>query len=155
MQRRLDYRMGEGILLLGHDLEADGSVTLYWQSQAPGKTSYTIFVHAIDASGQPFGHWGQATPSPLACMARPQASGCRCLTAPAPRAATRRCCKYEAWPGPVCVGARQASPDVGLMACILGAACRAQTGDRMRRGRQKEAEWVQTGRGKPRPYLFR
>jgi hypothetical protein len=52
MQHRLDYRFGEGILLLGYDVEAGRGVTLYWQSQTPVNTSYTVFVHVLDADGR-------------------------------------------------------------------------------------------------------
>jgi hypothetical protein len=55
MQHLLDYRFGEGILLLGFDDEEGESVTLYWQSQTPVKTSYTVFVHVLDASGRLIG----------------------------------------------------------------------------------------------------
>ena len=37
--------------LLGYDLTADG-ITFYWQALAETNTSYTVFVHTLDANGQ-------------------------------------------------------------------------------------------------------
>jgi len=53
----LDYALGDGVLLLGHDLSgtrvAPGgtlTVTLYWRS-APLAEDYTVFVHLVSADG--------------------------------------------------------------------------------------------------------
>jgi hypothetical protein len=58
-QYRLDMRLGESILLVGADLPQRTvqpgdklPVTLYWQCAAPVETSYTVFVHLLDAEGQ-------------------------------------------------------------------------------------------------------
>lgn len=53
-----DYRLGETIRLLGYDLQhTDGTLqaTLHWQAtRAPG-ADYTVFVHLLDAGGNPLG----------------------------------------------------------------------------------------------------
>ena len=58
-QYPLNLSLGESIQLLGYDLpQAEVSpgghveLTLYWRCQAPVDTSYTVFVHLLDASGQ-------------------------------------------------------------------------------------------------------
>lgn len=56
---------GEGITLLGYDLRADGAaatVVFHWQAQAVMDTSYTLFVHLLDATGR---IWAQADSLPV------------------------------------------------------------------------------------------
>ncbi len=52
----LSIRLGEGVALLGYDLETQQArpggtlrLTLYWQALAPMDKSYTVFVHLLDA----------------------------------------------------------------------------------------------------------
>ncbi len=51
---RLDYRLGDHITLLGYELgKTDPAMlTLYWRAEAPVEGAYTVFVHALDASGE-------------------------------------------------------------------------------------------------------
>ncbi|MEP7200506.1 MAG: glycosyltransferase family 39 protein, partial [Chloroflexota bacterium] len=46
----LDANFGDAITLRGYDLTATG-ITLYWQARQPIADDYTVFVHALDASG--------------------------------------------------------------------------------------------------------
>ncbi|MFN8459548.1 MAG: hypothetical protein U0401_33695 [Anaerolineae bacterium] len=57
--QRHSWLDGDQINLLGYDLSTEpitggGRVrlTLYWQASGPIKTSYTVFAHLLDASGQ-------------------------------------------------------------------------------------------------------
>jgi|YNPNPStandDraft_1061719.scaffolds.fasta_scaffold00567_11 hypothetical protein len=56
---RLDYRLGDGIALLGYDLagglQAGGplTVTLYWRAERPLGADFTAFVHLLGEDGQP------------------------------------------------------------------------------------------------------
>jgi 4-amino-4-deoxy-L-arabinose transferase-like glycosyltransferase len=59
IQHLLDVRLGEGIGLLGYNLEPTAvrpgeavRLTLYWQAQSPMDTAYTVFTHLLDADGQ-------------------------------------------------------------------------------------------------------
>ena len=52
-------RLGEEIELLGYDLDASNArpggavqVTLYWRALRPVDADYTVFVHALDATGE-------------------------------------------------------------------------------------------------------
>jgi hypothetical protein len=52
------FRLGEHIRLLGYDWDAGeslspvgGTLTLYWQADAPLSTDYVVFVHLLDKSG--------------------------------------------------------------------------------------------------------
>jgi hypothetical protein len=55
MENRLDLRLGEGVQLLGYDLERSPEagqhlrLTLHWQCLAEMTTSYTVFTHALDS----------------------------------------------------------------------------------------------------------
>ena len=58
IQHPLDVRLGEGIGLLGYNLEPTAvrpgeavRLTLYWQAQSPMDTAYTVFTHLLDADG--------------------------------------------------------------------------------------------------------
>lgn len=49
-----DYRLGDGIALVGYDLERDAEgmrLILHWASLAPVDQDYTVFVHLVDPSG--------------------------------------------------------------------------------------------------------
>jgi hypothetical protein len=52
----LDARFGPSMQLTGYDLtrQSDGSVSLnlHWQANGPADQDYTVFVHALDASGK-------------------------------------------------------------------------------------------------------
>jgi 4-amino-4-deoxy-L-arabinose transferase-like glycosyltransferase len=54
MEHRLDLRLGDGVRLLGYDLEDSMELgqpirlTLYWQCLAEMGTSYTVFTHVLD-----------------------------------------------------------------------------------------------------------
>ncbi len=54
IENMLDLRLGDGVRLLGYDLEAIVEVeqpvrlTLYWQCLAEMTTSYTVFTHVLD-----------------------------------------------------------------------------------------------------------
>jgi 4-amino-4-deoxy-L-arabinose transferase-like glycosyltransferase len=58
-QHPLNLRLGKSIALLGYDL-AERTIkagerlelNLYWRCEAPMDTSYTVFVHLLDANGQ-------------------------------------------------------------------------------------------------------
>jgi hypothetical protein len=56
--RKLSYRLGEGIGLVGYELTgtiAPGdslSVTLYWSPSIPINEDWTVFVHLVDQAGQ-------------------------------------------------------------------------------------------------------
>ncbi len=54
---RVDAPVGADLLLARYALDFDSAtrtvhLTLYWQSRATTGTNYTVFVHALDASGQ-------------------------------------------------------------------------------------------------------
>jgi hypothetical protein len=59
-QQPLDLSLGSRVTLLGYDLEAPPtsgasdrvSLTLYWRSEAPMETSYSVFVHLLDEAGR-------------------------------------------------------------------------------------------------------
>ena len=54
VQQPTDARFGEGIRLVGYDLEPQRSnleLTLHWQSLAPTATRYKIFVHLVGGGG--------------------------------------------------------------------------------------------------------
>ncbi|MBN1977792.1 MAG: glycosyltransferase family 39 protein [Anaerolineae bacterium] len=49
-----DYRFGDGIALVGYDLEEDGQelrLILHWASLAPVDRDYTVFVHLVGPDG--------------------------------------------------------------------------------------------------------
>ena len=49
-----DYRFGDGIALVGYDLEEDGQelrLILHWASLAPVDQDYTVFVHLVGPDG--------------------------------------------------------------------------------------------------------
>jgi hypothetical protein len=52
--RRLDYRLGDEIILLGYDLsETDpATLTLFWRTDAPVRGEYRVFIHNLGADGQ-------------------------------------------------------------------------------------------------------
>ncbi len=50
MAHTLNANVGSGVRLLGYDLDPQG-ITLYWQALAGMDSSYSVFVHALDASG--------------------------------------------------------------------------------------------------------
>jgi hypothetical protein len=50
MAHVINTMLGQPVKLLGYDLDPDG-VTLYWQAVAGMDTSYSVFVHALDAAG--------------------------------------------------------------------------------------------------------
>jgi hypothetical protein len=52
--RRLDYRLGGEITLLGYDLsETDpATLTLFWRANAPVRREYRVFIHSVGADGQ-------------------------------------------------------------------------------------------------------
>jgi len=59
IQHPMVSRLGEGIRLLGFDLEPTTvrpgealRLTLYWQALAPMDIAYTVFTHLLDADGQ-------------------------------------------------------------------------------------------------------
>lgn len=55
----LNFVLDDSIRLAGYHLDG-GNVTLYWQALKPLDEDFTVFVHAVDASGQPVGgHDGQ------------------------------------------------------------------------------------------------
>jgi hypothetical protein len=62
--QRLDYRVGEGITLLGYRLESGETarLTLYWRAEERLATGYTVFVHAQDDHG---GIVGQSDSPPV------------------------------------------------------------------------------------------
>jgi hypothetical protein len=50
-----DYRFGDGIALVGYDLERDDEgarLILHWASLAPVDQDYTVFVHLVDLDGE-------------------------------------------------------------------------------------------------------
>jgi len=54
--RRVDWRLGDAIYLIGYDFQAvDGAdqyrLTLYWECVAPVAVDYTVFTHVLDSSG--------------------------------------------------------------------------------------------------------
>ena len=58
-QHPLRVRLGDGISLLGYDIEQASvrpggtvSLTLYWQCDEPVDDNYTVFVHLLDPEGQ-------------------------------------------------------------------------------------------------------
>jgi len=64
IQYPLEFRLGEGIALLGYDLAvaeiAPGSMlrlTLYWQAYSEIPTSYTVFAHLVDKNDHIRGQW--------------------------------------------------------------------------------------------------
>lgn len=51
---RLDAQLGEVARLVGYDVSRDAQtlrVVLYWRARGTTDTSYTVFVHVVDASG--------------------------------------------------------------------------------------------------------
>ena len=55
----VDFTLDDSIRLAGYSLDG-GNATLYWQALKPLAEDFTVFVHAVDASGQPVGgHDGQ------------------------------------------------------------------------------------------------
>jgi hypothetical protein len=52
--RRIDFRLGDRITLLGYELTRTdpATLTLYWRAEAPIENGYTVFVHALDADGE-------------------------------------------------------------------------------------------------------
>jgi hypothetical protein len=55
----LDFTLDDSIRLAGYYLDGD-NVTLYWQALKPLDEDFTVFVHVVDANGQPVGgHDGQ------------------------------------------------------------------------------------------------
>jgi 4-amino-4-deoxy-L-arabinose transferase-like glycosyltransferase len=59
MQHTLHANLGDGVRLLGYDLDHDqvapgGTlvVTLYWQAREPMRRSYHVFTHLLDAASQ-------------------------------------------------------------------------------------------------------
>ena len=67
--QRVDYRLGEAIHLIGYDLatlnlKPNGTLnlTLYWRTDTPVETSYTVFVHIVGEQFNPKQNnplWGQ------------------------------------------------------------------------------------------------
>lgn len=52
---RLDQRLGDGVTLLGYDLETAGprlTVTLHWRADRPLGRDYTVFVQVLDPAGR-------------------------------------------------------------------------------------------------------
>ncbi len=46
------YVLGDSIDLLGYRVDSEGGqITLFWRTRQPVAASYTVFVHAVDASG--------------------------------------------------------------------------------------------------------
>jgi len=59
MQRPLGVDLGDGVCLLGYDLDSASvrpgqviSLTLYWQAREEMRTSYTVFTHLLDVDGK-------------------------------------------------------------------------------------------------------
>jgi hypothetical protein len=54
ISRRIDFRVGDRITLLGYELTRTdpATLTLYWRAEAPLEDSYTVFVHILDANGE-------------------------------------------------------------------------------------------------------
>jgi hypothetical protein len=68
MDHRLEGRLGDGVLLLGYDLNTEQirpaevvQVTLHWQALQEMAVSYTVFTHLLDPVGQ---IWGQMDSDP-------------------------------------------------------------------------------------------
>jgi hypothetical protein len=58
---RVSYQLGEGIELLGHDWDPEGTtLTLYWRSDQSVTDDYVVFVHLLD--GQERLAWGADGP---------------------------------------------------------------------------------------------
>jgi hypothetical protein len=62
--RRLDYRLGPAIGLVGHTVTStefhpgdELSFYLYWQAESQPDRDWTVFVHVLDASGQFITQW--------------------------------------------------------------------------------------------------
>jgi hypothetical protein len=58
------YRFGDELRLLGYALDASGAaagdpvrLVFYWQALVEIDREYTVFVHALDASGQLVAQW--------------------------------------------------------------------------------------------------
>jgi hypothetical protein len=54
VQHPVDVRFGDGVRLVGYDLDSSQSdlqVTLYWQALAPMTTRYKVFVHLVGDGG--------------------------------------------------------------------------------------------------------
>jgi hypothetical protein len=76
ISRRVDYRLGDSIRLIGYDLPRtnyragdDVSLTLYWRAEKPVAKSYAVFVHLVGEKFNPKLNnplWGQIDriPSP-------------------------------------------------------------------------------------------
>ena len=69
MQHPLGYRLEDKVELLGYDLSSESvrpgemlAVTLYWKALIKMDKSYTVFVHAVDGQGKP---WGQRDSLPV------------------------------------------------------------------------------------------
>lgn len=51
---RLDFRLGDHIVLLGYELTGTdpAELTLYWRAEGPVGSGFTVFIHALDGEGE-------------------------------------------------------------------------------------------------------